>query len=91
MRDAAATFGYGVEWVPGQTPEAPIMRQCRYDDVALGDRLNIRAFTADFLWQSHRWVKGPVVTSDYSNPARVPWQCMRFRVPGTSPAPMAVP
>ena len=91
VRDSAATYGVGVEWIPGVSPTSPIMRRCAYDDVPVGGKPSTRTTTVDFTWQEDRWVRGPAATADYSLDRPLPWQCMRFQVPGLSKFPMRIP
>ncbi len=89
-RDGGATYGSGAEWIPGESAEAPIMRECKYDDIPLGNRPNFQTSTADFTWQVDRWVKGPESKENYPAAEQIPWQCMRFSVPGMARAPRYV-
>lgn len=89
-RDSGFRYGSGVEWIPGASPASPIMRECTYEDVGSEDRTSIRTSTVDFTWQAGRWVRGVPATATYEQLERVPWQCMRFRVPGMARAPMNV-
>ncbi len=90
VRDAVATYGVGVEWIPGDSPSSPIMRRCAYEDVPIGGKPSTRTTTIDFTWHGDQWVKGPATTADYPPERPIPWQCMRFAVPGMSRFPMNV-
>jgi hypothetical protein len=90
LRDGSSTYGVGVEWIPGLTPQAPIMRRCAYTDPGTSPRPRLRTTTIDFTWQQGAWVAGQPTFTDYRLVERVPWQCSRFRVPGMSRTPMNV-
>jgi hypothetical protein len=86
--DAIQTYGGGVEWIPGESPTAPIMRQCQYDDLAMNGRPAYQTATVDYTWTATGWSEGPKAYAQYRNLDRIPGQCMRFNVPGMSRLPM---